>query len=378
VKNGDAQLVTYVYDKAGEMTSVKDWSGNTTTFTWTADGELATQVGADGLAETRSYDPADNLTQIADATSSATLATYGYGYDAATQLTSAGDGTTATPYVATAGGELIASGSAPTETYNSAAQLASSTTATGASISYGYDAYGNLATAILANGVSVAYTSNADGLRQSETVGSATNHFVWDTQAAVPLLLDDGSESYIYGPWAIPIAQTSDSSAVAQYLHADVVGSVRLITDSAGTAIGTTEYDPYGNVTSHTGSAISASGLVIFGAFVLVFGIAVAIRVTGPGSVAIVAAVVAVDVFFAIVQRNPKLRATTELIGTVTVGPSGVRWNPSAQTARSFGESPAVWDTAWIASARRLRGLGDLVQLTLTNRWRTSNSLTLP
>jgi RHS repeat-associated protein len=329
VKNGDAQLVkysydkaghiltityptggivTYAYDRAGEMTSVKDWNSNTTTFTWTPDGKLSTQVGADGVTETRAYDAADNVTQIADATSTTTLATYGYGYDAATQLTSdsttdpdvsalahtytydadgqlasANDGTTATPYAATSGGELIASGSAPSETYNASSQLTAATTSGGASVTYGYDAngertgasstsgsvtsltnytydaYGNLASASLATGTAT-YKSNADGLRQSETVGGTTSHFAWDTQSSVALLLDDGTHSYIYGSSTTPLSQVADEGNTTQYLHGDALGSVRLITDASGNATGTTEYDPYGNVSSQTGSAKSAIG----------------------------------------------------------------------------------------------------------------------
>jgi RHS repeat-associated protein len=125
---------------------------------------------------------------------------------------------------------------------------------------YGYDSYGNLATATVPTGATVTYTSNADGLRQSATKGTTTNQLVWGTQSHVPLLLDDGTSSYIYGPSTTPFAQIADSGGTVQYLHSDLVGSVRFITNSSGTAIGTTEYDPYGNRTSHTGTTDSSIG----------------------------------------------------------------------------------------------------------------------
>jgi RHS repeat-associated protein len=300
--------VNYAYDKAGEMTSVKDWDNDITSFIWNADGKLATQDGADGITETRTYDDADNLTQIKDANSSKTLATYGYGYDAAEQLTSdhttdpdvtgldhtytydslgqlasGSDGSTTNSYSATPGGELTTSASSPMSTYNSAQEITAATSAGGEAFSYGYDAngqrtsasssgvttavtnygydaYGNLATASLPSGVDVNYTSNADGLRQSETSSSKTQQFVWDTNVSVPLLLDDGAVSYIYGPLTTPVAQIGDASGTIHYLHSDLVGSVRLITSSTGAAEGTTEYDPYGNRVAHTGSADSSIG----------------------------------------------------------------------------------------------------------------------
>ena len=299
------KAVTYAFDKAEEMTSVTDWSGNKTSFTWSADGMRASQVGADGVTDTRTYDKADRLTQIVDKTSAATLATYGYTYDAAGQLTadattdpavtalkhtyaydklgqiaSAVNGSTTTAYKATPGGELTASSTAASSVYNSAEELTSSTTSGSVKTTYGYDGdgertskvattgtttyvynpYGDLAKAIIPGGTSVVTVSDGDGLRQSRTVGSTKTLFAWDTQAGIPLLLDDGNNSYIYGPGTAPIAQVGHSSATEQYLHGDLVGSVRLITSSAGAAVGTTEYDPYGNRSQHTGSSDSSIG----------------------------------------------------------------------------------------------------------------------
>ena len=53
-----------------------------------------------------------------------------------------------------------------------------------------------------------------------------------------------------------PIGKISGTTVT--YLHQDQQGSTRLLTDASGSAVGTYSYDPYGNVTSHTGSAASA------------------------------------------------------------------------------------------------------------------------
>ena len=128
-----------------------------------------------------------------------------------------------------------------------------------ATVSYDYDARGNL-TSVTTGGTSVSYQSDGDGLRQSRTVGSATSQFLWDPNHAIPLLPDDGTDSYIYATSATPIAQVDDSTGTIEYLHADNVGSVRTITSAAGAVVGATDYNPYGVVASHTGTSTSAFG----------------------------------------------------------------------------------------------------------------------
>jgi RHS repeat-associated protein len=307
-----SKTVTYAYDPAGQMTSLTDWSSNQTTFTWTADGQLATQADPNGITETRSYDADDLPASIATAKSGTPLATYTYGHDADgdidsqstadpiatttssfgydpnTQLTTVTVGGSSASYAATSAGELSTTAKGDALTYNSAQELTSLTPTAGpassysynangsrtastvaatdiapaATTNYGFDAEGNLATVTLpgVEPTEVDYTSDGDGLRQSRAVGSAITNFLWDVDGSLPLLLDDGTHSYLYGPSTSPIAQVDDSSGTIQYLHEDVIGSVRLITSGSGSVVGTTEYDSYGNRSSHTGSADSAIG----------------------------------------------------------------------------------------------------------------------
>lgn len=143
-------------------------------------------------------------------------------------------------------------------------------------------------------------------------------------------------------------------------------------------------------------------GLIIFGVFMLVIGAAVAFAVGGVGGIFIAVVAVVIDGFFATVlvrapqpssltllsprsetetwaataaaslfpgllERNPSLQGRAELFGTVTLSASSVEWIPSPQSARSFGATAYSWDSRWLRYARRLRGLGGLVQLTLEN-----------
>lgn len=291
------QQVSYEFDPAGRMTSMTDWNENVTTFAWNSNGSLASQAYPNGLTETTEYDANGNPTTISDATESAAVAAFSYEYDAASQLTSTSSSdplgetaydysydavrqlaaqTTADgeirPYTATSGGKLMSLAQA-TLGYNDAGQVTQLASETDGDLSFTYDANGrrasltdgdwtgtqtydaagNLATAGDSS-LSVAYVSNGDGLRQSRAVGGEVLQFTWDTQAAIPLLLEDGSHMYLYGPSTTPIAQVDALAGELQYLSVDNVGSVRLVTDADGNVVDAIYYDPYGRGT-RTGSA---------------------------------------------------------------------------------------------------------------------------
>ena len=76
----------------------------------------------------------------------------------------------------------------------------------------------------------------------------------------MPLLLDDGTHRYIYGPSSTPIAQVDSTSNAFEYLHTDLLGTPRLITDSIGNVDSTSTFDAFGTRISHTGPTDSAIG----------------------------------------------------------------------------------------------------------------------
>jgi RHS repeat-associated protein len=75
----------------------------------------------------------------------------------------------------------------------------------------------------------------------------------------LPLLLSDGTNSYIYGPGGLPVEQISSGGTVT-YLHHDQQGSTRLLTGSTGTVTGSTTFDAYGNKTGSTGTSTTPLG----------------------------------------------------------------------------------------------------------------------
>ena len=98
------------------------------------------------------------------------------------------------------------------------------------------------------------YTYNGDGLRQSATTSGSTHQFAWDLTGGLPLVLTDGDASYLYGPGGAPIAQIK-TDGTTTYLHADQLGSTRLITGADGKVAATYSYSPHGQTITKTGTA---------------------------------------------------------------------------------------------------------------------------
>jgi RHS repeat-associated protein len=77
----------------------------------------------------------------------------------------------------------------------------------------------------------------------------------WDVSAELAVVLNDGTNSYIYGPGGLPVEQIKGEGASAiVYLHHDEQGSTRLLTNEEGKEVGAETYDAYGNVIGATGA----------------------------------------------------------------------------------------------------------------------------
>jgi RHS repeat-associated protein len=302
-----SKVVTYAYDDAGNMSSVTDWNTKTTSYTWTADDLLSTQTGPNSITSTRLYDAVGRTTSITVKKGSTQVAKYGYTYNAAGevvgdttsdptssslahtyaydplgQIKSTKTGSTTRTYTATPAHAITKTANGDIYTYNGLQQLVTLAPSSGASTTFTYDdngsrlssavasattTYGYTAAAGLASvsisgssPASVAYTSDGDGLRQTRTRSGVTTEFLWDTNAAVPTLLSDGAQWYVYGATSTPVEQIGVSSGTTLYLQGDLVGSVRLMTASTGSTAGATAFDAFGPRTAHTGSSDSSIG----------------------------------------------------------------------------------------------------------------------
>jgi RHS repeat-associated protein len=123
---------------------------------------------------------------------------------------------------------------------------------------YKYDQAGNLTAVERAKAgeipaVSESYGYDGTGLRTSQTVSGATSYFAWDRSSSLPLLLNDGSTSYIYGPGGLPVEQIT-SGGTPSFYHHDQLGSTRMLTDGSGKATGTFSYGAYGSPSGSSGT----------------------------------------------------------------------------------------------------------------------------
>ena len=288
--------------RLGPASPVTDWLGGTTSFSYDADSDPTGASYPNGVSAADSrYDNADLLSSITDTKGSSTLVSFSstrdtaanlsaetdpgtpgaggtsYGYTSLHQLTAAGSASygydnandlTTGPGGITqafdADGELCwsasASGScssppsgATAYSYSAQGDRTAKTPASGSSTSYSWDEADHLAQ-VATGSASTSFVYDGTGLRQSETAGSATTYFTWDTEGALPLLLSDGANSYIYGPAGTPVEQVS-SSGTPTYLLADQLGSTRALTNASGSVTATFSYDAWGNLTGSTGSA---------------------------------------------------------------------------------------------------------------------------
>jgi RHS repeat-associated protein len=298
------QKVNYVYDTDGRMTRITDWAAHQFNLSWSDDSNLTRIAYPNGVDTAKHYDAGGRVTSITSANSAMTdvLASYHYAYDAASELastnksdvlhtTSGGDSTSFAyddrgqvtqvgsvgSYSATPGGLITQSPDGTTYSYGGPSELTGTATTTGTTsytydgngartsrtigsdaTTYTYSALGALSTAS-ASSDPVTYTANGDGLRQSRTDAAGTKQWVWDTSGPLPILLGDGEHNYIYGPGLTPLAQI-DTAGTTEYLHADSLGSVSLITNTDGAAAGTTDYGIYGARADHQGASDSVFG----------------------------------------------------------------------------------------------------------------------
>jgi RHS repeat-associated protein len=185
--------------------------------------------------------------------------TTSYEYDAANNPTKLGTST----YTYDKADELE-TGTGFKYTYNEVGQRIKTSPTTGPATTYGYDQTGNLISVERPKEGEVAkiedaYAYNGSNLRVSQTIAGTTTYLAWDLSEALPLLLSDGTNSYIYGPGGLPVEQINNSTGTVEYLHHDQQGSTRLLTGSTGTVTGKCSYSAYGTPTCE-GSATTPLG----------------------------------------------------------------------------------------------------------------------
>ena len=241
------------YDRAGHLTSIGAAKGSTTLV------RFFYQYGSAGLAfdsfdlagntTNYTYDTLNRLREVAVSHGTTQVNDFKYKYDNPGNLTSATLGIGATP---------------TTYTYNAANELTSSTQGS-TTTTYSYDADGNLS-GWSSGGLSFSYNT----LNQTTAISGNNYSYSGSDQTD---RVQAGSTSYVYS--FNGLSSQSDSSGTTYYTRCscakgtlidertpsgayyylfDGQGSIVGLTDSNGTLVSTYQYDPYGNLTSSTGS----------------------------------------------------------------------------------------------------------------------------
>ena len=121
-----------------------------------------------------------------------------------------------------------------TYSYNPTGDRAGATGTVSGSSSFGYDQADQLVSATTPAG-SASYAYNGAGLLTGRTGGASTATFTWGTSGGFPLLIDDGTNLYLYGPGGEPLEQASIATGAPEYYFTDAQGSTRALLGAAGT-----------------------------------------------------------------------------------------------------------------------------------------------
>jgi YD repeat-containing protein len=116
---------------------------------------------------------------------------------------------------------------------------------------YAYDSANRLVSVSNASGTATySYNGFGDRLTQNGF------HYTLDLNAGLTQVLDDGTDTYLYGVNRIVQVNGADTN----YFLGDALGSVRQLADQTGTITLARNYDPYGNVVASAGNDTTAYG----------------------------------------------------------------------------------------------------------------------
>ncbi|MBP6843309.1 MAG: VCBS repeat-containing protein [Kofleriaceae bacterium] len=282
------EVVRWTYDATGRLASVP---GYVTAMTWDARDQLTAMTYANGVVQSYAYSPERGALTSSVVTLGATrLYDAAYGYDAAGRVTSAASSTDPlnnNGYAYDRLGRLTAVTGAQPESwaydptgnitssallgayqYADAAHAHAVTAAGGAS--YTYDANGNQLggngraltwdsenrlVAATGPGGTVSFAYDAEGQRTARQGASGTTRYFGKQFEVQP---NGATVAHVYaGP--MPVARVSSLTGTT-FLHQDRLGSIQLVTTTAGVASRQLEYSAFGRTTADSGTGATERG----------------------------------------------------------------------------------------------------------------------
>jgi RHS repeat-associated protein len=233
--SGISVLSNVVYEPFG---TVRGWTwGNGTTEVrlHNTDGNQSLIAGIESVSI--GYDNAYRIIGATNSTNSAL--SWAYGYDNLDRLTSASKSGTALAWSYDANGNRLQQSGAPTTN-------ALSTPAT-----FTFNARGRMSSAAV-GGTTTRYVYNALGQMIEKNVGGAITLFVYDKAGHLLGEYDTNPQPIQETVWLgdIPVATIHGNSGAVNYVHADQLGSPRMITRPSDNAIlWRWDSDPFGTAT---------------------------------------------------------------------------------------------------------------------------------
>jgi RHS repeat-associated protein len=297
--NTNGASVSYSYDDLNRLSAVVDnrlsSGANTTTYAYDPANNLATATYPNGLQSAFTYDSLNRMTTLVtpvsgysyqfDATGKRTQAvevtgrTLNWNYDGINRLTQetiadapASNNGVVSYSLDPVGNRLsdtssLSGVSSSSATFNADDELSSETydsngnTLTTGGKTFTYDAENHL-TGMSVSGTAVSIVYDAFGNRVSKTVNGVTTKYLVEDDVnptGYPQVMDEivrGSveRTYTYGLQRINQDQLLSSAWTPSFYGYDGAGSVRQLTNAAGTVTDTYDYDAFGNQVNHTGT----------------------------------------------------------------------------------------------------------------------------
>ena len=260
VANANGTAVGYHYDNLNRLVNLTNWGTDNSaissyTYTLNNAGIRTAVTEADGSRVDYGY---DNLYRLTSETRTGTHA-YAISYvydDVGNRQSQTRDGVT-TNYVYNSRDQLTNETGPISYTYDHAGRMTSKTDVNGTT-SYSWIDNDRM-TSVSGLGVLVTYNYDASGQRVSETSGAATKKYLIDYQLPYGQVIaeTDGSgslvASYVFGQDRISMTRGAGTKTYV----ADGQGSIRQLTNGAGTITDTYDYTAFGEDLARTGTTVN-------------------------------------------------------------------------------------------------------------------------
>jgi len=246
-----AFTVTYAYDSRNRLTSVTDSEGTSITLGYDNAGRLTSQTRTPGIDGTYTYDAAGRLTRIQEGG----IIDLNYTLNAASEVTNVDFTAPSLPAV-TAGTQLLKFGKAgeittPGHVYDLRGRL----TAAPGGRTYQWDGASRL---ISASGVTLAYNGLGDIITRTDISGT-TRYYHHYALGLAPIVYEDpptGSDrAYVWTPGGRLLYSVDLGTGDPTFYHFDRMGSTLALTDKNEVVTDSYAYGPYGEPLAQTGSS---------------------------------------------------------------------------------------------------------------------------